>query len=313
VKTVFPRISFYAFLSKGSATLAGRGQGVVSEREAKFFSSMNFISGVDLAHSKNPVNSIILGKGLAASLNAKPGDTITVLAQTVNGQMNGLELTVSGVFYTGSNEFDSSFFRMELSSSQALLDTVRVEKFSLETTGAEDWKEIDQAIEAALPKAEARSFDDLDSIYYGNAVNFLSSQFAFIRIIMLIIVGLGIFNTIATGLIERSGEVGALRANGESRCRLFVILLFESALLGLLGGAFGILLAVLIQRAVLANGVHLPPGPGITRSFLIFIEILPTHYLQAVVLPAAATIVAAIIPINRLVRRSIPELLRQNL
>jgi putative ABC transport system permease protein len=313
VRTVFPRVTFYAFLTKGGITLAGRGEGVLSEREAKFFSSLNFVEGTDLAYASDPANAIILGKGLAASLNARQGDVITVLGQTVNGQMNGLELTVSGIFHTGSNEFDSTFFRTQLSSAQMLLDTNRVEKFSLETAGTDVWAEVDRAIESAFPQAEARSFDELDSIYYGNAVNFLNSQFGFIRLIMLIIVGLGIFNTIATGLIERSGEVGALRANGESRVRVFSLLLIESALLGLLGGALGILLAVIVQHTVLAGGVQLPPGPGITRSFLIFLAILPSHYIQAIILPAVATIIASILPINRLVKKSIPALLRQNL
>jgi putative ABC transport system permease protein len=130
---------------------------------------------------------------------------------------------------------------------------------------------------------------------------------------MLVIVALGIFNTIATGLIERAGEVGALRANGESRARLFAILLFESAFLGLLGGAVGIALALAIQYTVLAKGVLMPPGPGITRTFLIFLENLPSHYVQALVLPALATIVASVLPINRLIKSSIPSLLRQNL
>jgi len=313
VVTVFPRVTFYAFMTKGGITLAGRGEGVLAEREARFFSSLNFVEGTDLDKAPDPLSAIILGKGLAASLNAKPGDVITVLGQTVNGQMNGLELTVSGIFHTGSNEFDSTFFRTQLASAQSLLDTNRIEKFSLETTGIDAWPSVDQKVEAAIPNSEARSFDDLDAIYYGNAVNFLNSQFAFIRVIMLLIVALGIFNTIATGLIERAGEVGALRANGESRVRLFSILLFESAFLGLLGGALGIVLALAIQNTVLAKGVLMPPGPGITRTFLIFLEILPSHYIQALVLPALATILASVLPINRLVKSSIPSLLRQNL
>ncbi len=313
VVTVFPRVTFYAFMTKGGVTLAGRGEGVLAEREAKFFSSLNFVEGTDLDKASDPLSAIILGKGLAASLNAKPGDVITVLGQTVNGQMNGLELTVSGIFHTGSNEFYSTFFRTQLASAQSLLDTNRIEKFSLETTGIEAWPTVDRLVEAAIPTSEARSFDDLDAIYYGNAVNFLNSQFAFIRVIMLLIVALGIFNTIATGLIERAGEVGALRANGESRIRLFSILIFESAFLGLLGGGLGIVLAVAIQYSALANGVLMPPGPGITRTFLIFLEILPSHYVQALILPALATIVASVLPISRLVNSSIPALLRQNL
>ncbi len=313
IKNVFPRVTFYAFLTKGGINLTGRGEGVVAEREAKFFSAMNFVEGTDLDRAEDPKTAVILGKGLATSLNAKVGDTITVLAQTVNGQLNGVELKICGIFHTGSNEFDSTFFRTELATAQSLLDTTRVERFTLETGGVEVWPAVDVAAEAALPAAEAQSFEELDRIYYGNSVVFLNSQFAFIRIIMLLIVALGIFNTIASGLVERSGEIGALRANGETRTRVFSILLVESAFLGLLGGACGILLALLIQHSILRNGVLMPPGPGITRTFRVFVIILTTHYAQALLLPAAATVLAALLPIRKLVRATIPSLLRQNL
>jgi putative ABC transport system permease protein len=313
VRNVFPRVTFYAFLTKGGVNLTGRGEGVVAAQEAKFFSAMNFIEGTDLDRAEDPKAALILGKGLAASLNAKVGDSLTVLAQTVNGQLNGVELKICGIFHTGSNEFDNTFFRTELSTAQSLLDTTRVERFTLETDGVDVWPEVDAEIEKAIPEAEAQSFEELDRIYYGNSVVFLNSQFAFIRIIMLLIVALGIFNTIAAGLVERSGEIGALRANGETRARVFLILLFESGFLGLLGGACGILLALLIQHTVLRNGVLMPPGPGITRTFRVFVQILPTHYAQALLLPAAATVVAALLPIRKLIRATIPSLLRQNL
>ncbi len=55
---------------------------------------MNFISGGDLKQA----DQIILGKGLAESIDAKVGDTVTLLTQTVNGQLNGADLTVAGIF-----------------------------------------------------------------------------------------------------------------------------------------------------------------------------------------------------------------------
>jgi putative ABC transport system permease protein len=228
VKQVFPRVSFYSFLTKGGINLAGRGEGIRPERESKFFTAMNFEAGGDI---QNP-GQIILGKGLARSLDAKVGDRVTLLAQTVNGQLNGAELEVAGVFHTGSQEFDNTFFRIDLSAAQSLLDTKRVEHFALETTGVEAWKGVSLEIGRILPNTEAISFDDLDAVYYKNAVAFLESQFQFIRTIILFIVGLGIFNTIAVGMLERAPEVGALRANGEPRSRVFKLLILENFMLG---------------------------------------------------------------------------------
>lgn len=307
VRNVFPRVSFYSFLVKGGVNLAGRGEGVISERENRFFTRMNFEEGGDLTAP----DEIILGKGLAKALGAKPGDSITLLGQTVNGQINGVDLHVAGVFHTGSKEFDDTGFRIELATAQSLLDTKRIEHFAIETDGVEFWNEVKKASLASLADFEAISFDDLDAVYYKNSVDFLRAQFNFIRSILLLIVGLGIFNAIAVGLLERAGEVGALRANGESRRRIFQILSWESLFLGLLGGLVGIVVALALDKTAFRTGIPMPPGPGITRHYRILLEIQPSHFIHALILPTVTTLIASLLPISRLVRRPIPELLRQ--
>lgn len=306
VTDVFPRVSFFSFIVKGGTTLGGRGEGVIPERENKFFTELNFISGHDL---QGP-DEIILGKGLAESVDAKVGDTVTLLTQTVNGQLNGADLTVAGIFFTGKKVIDDAFYRVELKQAQQLLDTDRVEMFALATRGVDHWAQAEKEIHQANADVEAIPFEILDKDYYQNSVDFLNAQFAFIRTIILVIVGMGIFNVISTGLLERAGEMGALRANGEKRSRLFQILLIENALLGILGGFLGVCLAILIDKTLLAKGVLMPPAPGITRQFMIFLDIQASHFTQALVLPMLATIVASLWPIIRLLKKSIPDLLR---
>ncbi len=306
VTDVFPRISFYSFLVKGGITLGGHGEGIIPERENKFFTQMNFISGGDI---QGPEDAI-LGKGLAESLGLKVGDTVTLLLQTVNGQLNGADLRVAGIFHMGKKNIDDSFFRVSLDQAQRLLDTKRVESFSIATRGVDKWDQAASEIVRANPQLEPIRFEVLDKVYYQNSVDFLAAQFSFIRIIILIIVALGIFNTISVGLLERSGEVGALRANGETRFRLFKILALENAFLGLIGGVLGILLAVIVDKTLLAKGIPMPPGPGITRHYLIYLEIQGSHYAQALLLPLITAVLASFWPIRKMLIKSIPDLLR---
>lgn len=306
VVQVFPRAGFYSFLSKGAVRMAGRCEGVQAERESKFFTAMNFEAGRDLSGE----GEITLGRGLANSLGAVPGDAVRLLSQTADSRINDMEFRVVGVFHTGAQDFDNGVFRVHIRSAQELLKTDRVELFALETTGVNAWPAVAQEVSARLPRLEAVPFDVLDAVYYRNAVAFLDAQFSVIRLIILLIVALGIFNTITVALFERAPELGALRANGESRARLFAILLTENALLGLLGGALGIAAAVLLDKTALSRGIAMPPGPGITRHFLIFLEIQPRHYLQAMFLPMLATVLSSLWPNLRLLRRKIPELLR---
>lgn len=306
IEQVFPRLSFYSFIVKGGITLGGRGEGTLPEREKVFFNQMNFVAGGDIQNE----DEMILGKGLADSLNIKVGDNLTLLTQTIHGQLNGADLKVAGVFHMGIKAIDDSYFRLHLKQAQALLDTQKVETFSLGTKGVEYWDQVASGILKSNSDLEPVRFEVLDKIYYQNSVDFLGAQFAFIRTIILLIVGLGIFNTIAVGLLERGGEIGALRANGEKRSRLFKILLIENCFLGFIGGLLGVCIAFLLNASLLTKGIPMPPAPGITRSYLIFLEMLPAHYLQAIFLPMIAAVLASVWPILKLLKRSIPDLLR---
>ena len=304
----FPRIRFSSFLQKGGITLSAYGAGVVSKKENLFFTNKNFEHGSDIKND----NDIILGIGLAKGLNAKVGDTITILSKTVDDQFKKTDVVVSGIFHTGVKEFDDRAFRVNLFIAKKLLNTDAVELIALQTTGVKAWQNIASQISQVIKNIEAIPFEELDSAYYKNAVDFLNSQFNFVRIIILLIVALGIFNIISSGLMERKGEVGSLRANGERRRRLFTILVAENTLLGLIGGIIGCIVSVLINALFLKEGIPIPPAPGMTRSFDVLLEMESSHYTQALILPIATTILASTYPILNLINKNIPELLKNN-
>lgn len=308
IKEVYPRVTFFSMLQKGGITLAGKGEGVIPNKENKFFDHLNFEEGQALQTS----GEIILGLGLAKGLGVKTGDTVALLGQTITGQMNGQDLVVAGVFHTGIKDFDDTMFRIGLTDAQNILNTNRVEYFAVQTTGVGDWDEISKKTNEKLPGYDFVSFDELDEVFYGNAVRFLNSQFQFIRAILLILVGLGIFNMISVGLLERASEVGALRANGEPRRRLMTIFFTENALIGIMGGFMGIIMAWLIVHSLLSGGINMPPAPATTRSLLVKIEMLNDHYIKAVFLSIMTTVLASILPILRLMKKNIPTLLHAN-
>ncbi len=210
----------------------------------------------------------------------------------------------------GIKEIDDQFFRIPFKTAQQLLDTNSTELFAIDLDPQIPWVEFQTQLEKLNPNLEGFSFNVLDKVYYQNSVDFLEAQFGFIRAIILLIIALGIFNTIAVGLLERAGEVGALRANGESRVRLWQVMGLESALIGLLGGIFGVILALLIDKTILSKGIPMPPGPGITRHYLILLEIQGHHIVQSLILPMIATLAASLWPIRQLLKKTIPDLLR---
>ena len=71
-----------------------------------------------------------------------------------------------------------------------------------------------------------------------------------IAAISLVVGGIGIMNTMYTSVLERTREIGIMKAIGAQNKDIFLIFLIESGLLGLAGGVIGILLGVGIGKGV---------------------------------------------------------------
>lgn len=307
VSHVFPRIQFYALITNGEITLSGAGQGVDGIAESDFFNTLNIEEGAALSSQSD---GILLGKGLAESLKAKPGDRITVLANTIYGSMNGVDLTVSGVFHTGSKDFDDTVFRIPLDVAQTLLDTKKVESIAIGLENLDDWNRVATTVLSSHPGLDATPFEVLDKVYYQHAVDWLASQFSVIKIIILLIVVLGIFNTISTGVLERKQEVGNLRANGESSNQVLALFMMEGTVLGVLGALIGIVGSVVINATLLGNGILMPPSPGLTRQFHVLIELQAVGALETFVFGSACAIFGTFLASAKVVKMPIGDALR---
>lgn len=304
---VFPRIEFFGLLTNEQLTVAGRGIGVVGPAESAFFHTLNVVEGENLTAADD---GVVLGIGLARSLGVKPGDRVTVLANTVFGSMNGADLRVSGIFHTGLKDVDDTLFRMQLARAQKLLDTQKVESIALGLRSHEDWQAFAAKAKSALPDLEATPFEVLDKVYYQHAVDWLGSQFLVIQAIILVIVVLGIMNTVSFTILERKQEIGNLRANGESVGEILALLLWEAAALGLLGALLGVAAAYALNASLLEGGVVMPPAPGLTRQYAVLIELQPRMAVTAVVLGVVAAVLSTVAAGSKVARMPIGEALR---
>lgn len=307
VTHIFPRISFYALLNRNNINVSGMGEGVDGREESNFFTMLSFMDGKLFTNEKD---GIVLGRGLAHALNVKVGDKVTVLVNNIYGSLNGADLTVTGIFWTGIKDFDDRFFRMQLARAQELLETSRIESVAFGLDKVDSFKNLEGKIKKKFPGLEITSFEVLDEVFYKHAVDWLASQFGLIKTIILFIVFLGVFNSVSSSILERSTEIGTLRANGEYPSEIATLILLEHFFLGLMGVVIGILLAVILAQSILRNGIPMPPSPGITKSFSIFLEMKIQHIPQIVIGGVVVTLLACVAPIIKLTKTPITELLR---
>jgi putative ABC transport system permease protein len=123
----------------------------------------------------------------------------------------------------------------------------------------------------------------------GSSVGLLNSILVGIALISLAVGGLSVINTMAMSIAERTREIGIKRAIGGSRSRIVRELVIESALIGFIGGAVGLVLGGLI--VTLANEMGRSSG---TVLFELTTGTAVTAVAFATILGALAGLVPAV-------------------
>jgi ABC-type lipoprotein release transport system permease subunit len=122
-------------------------------------------------------------------------------------------------------------------------------------------------------------------------------------VILMAVVVIGILNTLAIAIRERTREIGTLRAIGMQRRKVLWLFLVETALLGATGAGAGALIASGIAALVNSAGIALPEAVQIflAQERLHFLLQPRTIAVQAALL-AALTVVASVFPARRAAR-----------
>lgn len=271
------RVMFEGLISAGDRTLAVVGSGVEPERETRLAGT--FAAIVDGDSLPTPAESdqakVLLAVDLARSLGVRPGDRVTVLTTTEKGALNGVDLTVAGIYRTGIPELDRRAVMMPLETSQALLDTQRVSRMVTVLKDTADTDRVAQALRAdpALKGMQVRRWIDL-APFYQQVVSLYTNIFGVLGVILIVVVLLSVSNAMLMSLLERVREQGTLRAFGIPAFRIRQNFLMEGGLVGIFGGGLGLVVAAAVALAVNFSGFLMPPPPGRSTGhpLLIFIE-----------------------------------------
>ncbi|HEX8874222.1 MAG TPA: ABC transporter permease, partial [Nitrosospira sp.] len=113
VISVMARLNFSGLLNNGRSDLPVIGEGVEPGQEAVLGNSVSVTAGRQL--EDKDVFGIMLGQGVARGLKLKPGDHVTLLANSLEGALNSIDLEVIGVFQSFSNDYDARAIKIPLS------------------------------------------------------------------------------------------------------------------------------------------------------------------------------------------------------
>jgi putative ABC transport system permease protein len=201
---------------------------------------------------------------------------------------------------------------MPLRFAQELYDTSGADRLNLLLKNAElsyPMKEhLEQQLTARGFKVEIFTWDQLRPSYL-KIRNMFNVIFTFVFIIVLTIVALSVINTISMAVLERTREIGTLRALGLKRSGVVRIFSLEGTLLATAGSLCGLVLTVLGLAAVTILQPSWTP-PTIPKEVPLEIHLVPWLMAVSCLAMIGLATLAAIIPARRAARLRIIDALR---
>jgi putative ABC transport system permease protein len=260
------------------------------------FNSLTFTSGGRF-HNGKP--EIILGEMLARNLNKKVGETV---------EMQGSGFLVTGIYHGGSGLEAAAVIMpldqlQQISSLQGKVSSFHVRLRPTPAGESRDryLKRAQALIEAALPGLNAAPAAEYAA---NNQFVTLAKAIAWGTSSIALLMGiLGIANTMAMSVFERTREIGILRALGWKSWRILLLIQTEAVALGIGGGFIGIVFGWGVLRLLAA----LPQTASIVSASLS-----PFYLFQALGVAVLSGLAAGAYPAWRAAHLSPVEALRHD-
>ena len=286
VRQVLPRVSFSGLISNGDKSTVMIAAGVEPDSEFAVKGPFLKMTAGDVLASDAKQAEVMLGEGLARSLKAQPGSGLTLLASTTDGALNALDVTVKGLFSTGVPDIDKRLVYTDLPTAQKLLNTTRVSTLGVFLRSMEATSPARQRVAAANPALTVQTWLD-QAFFYRSVRDLYNRIFGALGLIIGVIVVFVVTNAMAMAIIERTREIGTLRALGTLPSQLLRTLALEGMVLGGVGAALGALVAFAIAMLLYVVPIEMPPPPGSSRGYALNVAVDPAMY--------AATVLAMVV------------------
>lgn len=280
LSAVSPIVSGPALVQRGRATASVVINGIDPERYQRI---VDLPGHVRQGRFHVSSEEILIGSELANDLGVQPGDKLRLQAADGREAL----VRIAGVFSMGIQELDSRQLYLDLKQAQTLLNlsggVTALEVKIDEIFNAREWG----ARLGRLTGLYSRNWMD-NNTQLLNALRSQKMTTQMIRAFVGLAVALGIASVLAVSVVQRTREVGILRAMGSTREQILRVFLLQGAMLGAMGAVFG-----------MAGGyglVHLFNNYG---SRLFYVSVQTEVTVTALFIAIGAGILAAALPARR--------------
>jgi lipoprotein-releasing system permease protein len=280
---VSPVVSGPAFARRGEALESVALVGIDVDRYQQIIPLREYIGSGQL---RVGAGDAMIGNQLADKLGVRVGDKLRL----ETGQQNNTVVNIAAIFELGVRELDTRYVYLDLKQAQSLLnlpggvtvidvtvediftaDTIARQIGRLTALKAESWMETNAQLLSAL------------------TAQTLSTNM--IKVFVGISVAFGIASVLSVSVVQRTREIGIMRATGATQLQILRVFLIQGAILGLFGSIMGV-----AGSYTLVWGFN-TYGPG-----LFYIPVARSLVVMSVALATLTGVLAAAVPSRRAAR-----------
>lgn len=319
LKSLYPeyswveRVEFAGLLDVPDSAGNTRMQGAVVGKGIDLLNSEEEIKRMELrkllVKGKFPskAGEVLLSDELFEKLKLQLNDVVTLISSTMFGEMAMHNFTVAGTLHFGVNVLDRGMMIADIKDIQTALNMEDAAGLVLgffnnnvynnkhaEKTNADFNKRYENDVDKFAPVMSSLAENGIMGISY----SFIKNLAGFIILVFIFAMSIVLWNAGLISGLRRYGEFGLRLAIGENKKEIYRSLIWEAALVGIIGTIIGTILGLSVSWLMQEYGINMSnitKNSSIMMSDTIRAQITPTTWFIGLIPGIVSTVVGAML------------------
>jgi ABC-type lipoprotein release transport system permease subunit len=261
-------------------------------------------------------NRIIVSQKIANDLNLKLKSKVVITFQDLNGNLTGASFKVEGIYKTHNSIYDAGNVFVKKKDLDRLLNMPEntAHEVAVLLHHHQETEAVCTDITKIRPDLDVKGWYDIDPYLEMTASMTEFMLLIFMTIIMLAL-GFAIVNTMLMVILERTRELGMIMSIGMNRYKIFLMIMFETGFLTVVGAIVGMLVSALFTWHYGIAGLDISSvGEGfesVGYSSIMYPLLEQIDYIEVSILVVVTSIIASIFPSIRALKMKPAEAVRE--
>jgi len=245
--------------------------------------------------SGEAAGEVIIGRGLAEVLQAKIGDQIIVLTQAADGSIASALLPLAGIAQSGDQTSDRIALYMPLRRAQDFLALgERIHEIAVVVDRLGRVLPISRTLTGAIddPRLSVDPWQVFAKSFY-HAMQTDQAGTWVMLVVIVLIVAVGVLNTILMSVLERRREYGLMKAIGTKPGQIVRLVQIEAVVLSAMAMVIGAGLGLGANLILARHGIKF--GEGLTYGGMVFDTMKAEVNIRSFTIPAVTVLISSLL------------------